>query len=276
MADREILQNPKNINGNNLVWIVLQPYKITYQSAAGRRGTAFEAIPIGHQFKLLAPSNITYTLGHTWDEYESMATRMLGKLVDVAKLKSEIGAFDSSLGILEDLGSGVVSLATGNLKDTVSKAETSLKKLQGAMSGVSVVNAKVDAPLVYKNSDRRGITFSFKLMASTSKTSAKSEVFDIAHLFEIYSCPDYTNNDVTFSPPYVFDVHSSPGNMVNIRRAALTSVQPTWEYPYDDNGYPMSCSLDLTFKDMSPLFRVTIEKGSFPIRVSEKPKKSTG
>jgi len=277
MADpegREVIQNPQNVVGsNNLVWVILQPYKIRSQSSAGRRGTSLDSVAIGHQFKLLAPPSIMYSIGHTWGDYESIATRMLSKFVDVAKLKAEAGALGGGLEALQDVGGGLTSLVTGNIEGAAKKAEDTLKRIQRSVSGVGVVNAKVDTPLVYQSSERRTISLEFKLVATSSKSSAKSEVYDIVKYLEIYSCPDFTGDEVYFSPPYVFNVYTSPGKMININRAALESVQPTWEYPFDNEGYPMSCSLTLTFKDLSPLYRVTVEKGGIPqIKITSKPK----
>jgi len=265
---RTILQNPRNIQGNNLVWVIIQPHKITSQSVAARRGTAMETIPTGHQFKLLAPPSMMYTIGHTWGDYESMATRMLSKLSDIAKLKAEVGGLKGGIPDLTDISGGLGNLATGNIKEAAEKAENSLRQLQRNISGVNVARAKVDFPLVYQNSDRRQITLEFKLVATSD---SKSDVYDIVHSLELYSCPDYTGSDVEFSPPYIFDIRTTPGSIINIKRAALTSVQPTWEYPYDSQGYPMSCTLTLSFTDMSPLYRITIEEGGFPrITVKEK------
>ena len=46
-----------------------------------------------------------------------------------------------------------------------------------------------------------------------------------------------------------------------MEQAAMTSIQPTWFYPYVD-GYPTRCSLTINVTDMSPLFQRTITEGT--------------
>ena len=78
---------------------------------------------------------------------------------------------------------------------------------------------------------------------------------------EKYSCPDIKNNSLTaIKLPWVFKVKSYPGNLIKINHAALESVQPTYQEPYM-KGYPMRAELTLNFKDMSPLYKRTLEEG---------------
>ena len=56
-------------------------------------------------------------------------------------------------------------------------------------------------------------------------------------------------------------VKTVPNDFINYPTCALISVQPTWNSPYIHH-LPSSVNLQLTFQDMSPLYRETIEKGS--------------
>ena len=54
--------------------------------------------------------------------------------------------------------------------------------------------------------------------------------------------------------------------------AAITSIQPTWKEPYRF-GIPIVCELTISFTDMSPLFKKTLETGSI-INVNQARQKS--
>jgi hypothetical protein len=59
--------------------------------------------------------------------------------------------------------------------------------------------------------------------------------------------------------PYVFQVRTKTGvdgykDIVNMRCAAISSIQPTYFHPYV-NGYPCKCELTITFIDIEPISR---------------------
>jgi len=75
-----------------------------------------------------------------------------------------------------------------------------------------------------------------------------------------YSSPESTSS-IGINLPYIFDISTSPASFIKSSYTALTAVQPTYKGPYID-GYPSMCDLSLSFTDLSPLFRKTIETGS--------------
>jgi len=251
----------------NFVWIIFTPFKITYQSVAAQRGSAMNTVRAGEQIKLLAPDSIMYTHSHSWGEYESMASRLLSKYSEFAKMKNEGNALGSALpNIAKQIGTGATEIAKGNYGDAASQAKGALDSLHGGLSGAAVANVKVDLPLVFQGSERRSFTFEFNLLAISDP---KAEVYDIVRNFELYAAAQ-SKGQVDLDPPYVFNLRTEPGDIINVDKAALESVQPTWKAPYSKEGYPYSCNLTLTFKDMSPLYRRTLEQGGYNVTTSTK------
>lgn len=260
------MQSPKGtIIPENYVWLIFTPFEVLYQSVADQRGSAMRVKRVGEQIKLLAPETINYSLGHSWGEYESISTRLLGKLGEFAKLKSEGEALHGSLSnIAQKLGTGAAEAIRGNIKKTAESVLTAGKTLHRGLAGARVVNVKVDMPLVFQGSERRSFALEFNLVAIED---AKTEVYDIVKNIELYSAAQSKDN-LNIDPPYVFNIRTEPGDIINVDKAALEFVQPTWNAPYDKNGYPRSCSLTLTFKDMSPLYRRTLEQGGYTVTTS--------
>lgn len=262
-----MLQSPLGtIIPENFVWIKFVPYRINAQSVGGQRGTSMQDTRIPDQeIKLLCPENFAWNYNHEWDTYESMSSRLLGKLGEFAKIKSEADALGGSLpNISKQIGKGVTDAISGNWSETASSVFRSGTQLYTGLTGAKVENVKVDLPLVFQGSGRREIVLEFKLLAIQN---VKKEVYDIVRQFELFSAAESVG-DLHLNPPYVFSILSEPGSLINIYRAAITSCQPSYKAPYDKNGYPFSCDLTLTLKDMSPLYRRTIETGGYPVTTS--------
>lgn len=258
-----MLQSPLgSVVPENYVWIVFTPFEILSQSVAAQRGTSMNVRRAGEQMKLLAPEQIMYTLGHSWGEYESMATRLLGKMGEFAKMKNEAAGLGNAIpDIARKIGAGAAEAVKGNYQETATQGMDALRRLQGGLSGVRVANTKVDLPLVFEGSGRRELTLEFNLIGIQD---IRKEVFEIVRNFELYSAA-VSRDNIYLNPPYIFNLRTEPGDIINIDRAALESVQPTWKSPFDENGFPHACQLTLTFKDMSPLYRRTLEQGGFNV-----------
>lgn len=258
-----MLQSPMgSVLPENYVWIVFTPFEILSQSVAAQRGASMNVKRAGEQMKLIAPEQIMYTLGHSWGEYESMATRLLGKMGEFAKLKSEGAALGNALPeAARRIGTGAAEAIKGNYQETAEQTLGAMQRIQSGLAGARVANTKVDLPLVYEGSERRQLTLEFNLIGVQD---IRKEVYEIVRNFELYSAP-VSKDNVYLNPPYVFNLRTEPGDIINIDKAALESVQPTWKSPYDENGFPHACQLTLTFRDMSPLYRRTLEQGGFVV-----------
>lgn len=262
-----MLQSPLGaIVPENYVWIKFIPRKLVSQSVAAQRGTGMQAPRIEDgEIKLLAPEQIMYTLNHAWGEYESMATRLLSKYGEFAKMANEGSALRNALpDIAKKVGSGAAEALKGNYRQVAQNVKSALDRLQGGLSGAAVSNTKVDLPLVFQGSERRQLTLEFNLIGIRD---IKKEVYDIVKQFELYSAAE-SAGQISIDPPHIFTIVTEPGDIINISRAVLESVQPTWKSPYDGDGYPHACQLTLTFKDMSPLYKRTLEQGGYTVTTS--------
>lgn len=236
------------------MWIEMIPREISSQTtlsrglpSLGKRGTIF---------KFIAPLEIAETQNHVWDEYDSLQKRLAEKVRDFAKIGEDAKA-------LLKVGKNVVS--------EIYNPEGSARNLYNSLGGIAatgVVRAKVDAPLVYSNSERREFNITFQLV----KITKKDDVVEAVKLIEQYASPESSGpGSIFYEPPYVFSIKSIPDKrVITIDYAALTSVQPTYHQPYID-GAPVRCDLTLTFKDMAPLFASAIEKAHL---IKVKPYKS--
>jgi hypothetical protein len=231
--------------GRNALWICMRPMEIEKQTT-GKGGLGITFSDKRDIFKFLAPAEIMETLAHGWEEYESMTSRLQEKLKTVMKLGAEIDAIGDVVGKV-----GKILTAP---KSKISKTS----QLRGAITSVKsdVVAARVDTPLVYQSSERREWNFTFQLLSDSDPI--EDVVWPVKEIMR-YSCPEAGIVDIDIKFPYVFKLYTEPGGLFFADYAALTSVQPTWKEPYR-HGYPTSCDLTLTFKDMSPVFRSLIAR----------------
>jgi len=240
----------------NLTWIEMKARKIKDQSTSGRGGT-LAAGEEGATFIFLGPKTIGENIGHTWNNYESMASRLAAKVKDAAKLGSEIGSLMN--GSIDT--KAVTNVFKGSSANFAAAAENLTRTAYNSVAGHNIPKIKIDTPLYYEGSERRQIVLEFDLIAESADT-VKRDVLDVVQDLMRYSSPGMSGRssiDIEF--PYYFEVKTVPGDGIKYTTAALIAVQPTWGEPWI-RGYPSHCKLSLTFKDISPLFRKTITKGS--------------
>ena len=243
---------------SGVMWIVIKAFKLKSQAAV-QRGSGINKEPTGDTFKFLAPLEILETLNHEWAEYDSLATRLAQK---IATGKRDISEFQQGLtGLSKELGSAITNLAkgesAGGITDVMTRAATRVE-------GISVKQRKVDAALVYTNSTRRTYQFGFHLV---DEGDPRSDIIEIVNKLGRMSCAEAPAHGVDFTNPYIFEVTTEPNQFLTIRNAALEGVQPTYRAPYRD-GYPTSCELTLTFKDMDPLYANNLNTVESRISVS--------
>ena len=137
-----------------------------------------------------------------------------------------------------------------------------MRTLHNSVPGMGIPKMKVDTPLVYANSKRRDWNFTFTLIA---EDNPKTDIIDPVQDLMKYSAPEALGKNkskgIDINLPYIFNLSTQPHDYIRSNYTALESVQPTWKGPYV-KGYPSMVELQLTFKDLSPLFRSTIETGS--------------
>ena len=143
-----------------------------------------------------------------------------------------------------------------NISATIAQKKASAATI--VQQGTNVF--KVDTPTLYKDSQRRTVSFLFNLVY-TGKYGPFKEVVEPIKNFMKWSTPilPETIIDTRVEVPYVFQVRTKTGegvpvNIINISAAALTSIQPTYSGPFID-GYPSKAELTLTFTDIEPLNR---------------------
>jgi len=234
------------------MWVHMTPKHIMSQTTANRGGT-IRYDSVGPTFKFLAPENIAETITHSWEAYDSMQSRLMEKVKAGVKLSEDVRA-------LKALGKGAGSTGKKVLKDLASGKDvgnTAMNTLSGLPLATRIPNAKVDTPLVYTTSGRREWNLTFFLASSSDP---KKEIVEPIKELMKYSSPGLKKGSIFIDFPWVFQISTQPGELILAKAAALESVQPTWKTPYI-NGLPTNVELTLTFKDLSPLFRQTIEIG---------------
>ena len=268
--DSVIKRNPSrthpwavNPEGSGFVWIHINGKKILDQYS---KGVGSVSIPVGKpdvQFAFLAPLALTETVAHNWNEYDSLASRLAQKARTAAKLGAEWNALMKtfSTGTPADNAKNVIAVESKGKKIGGSQGQRISDWMQrgyNAISPHSIPKTKVDTPLYYESSDRRNLNFEVMLIA---ERNPKSDIIDIVKDLMKFSAPNLRNRGITIDFPYMFEVFTYPQKWIKYTTLALTAVQPTYNAPFINN-YPSSCNLQLTFKDMSPLYRGAIEEGS--------------
>jgi len=245
-------KNAGDATKSGLVWLHINGKRIIDQQSKG-----VGALTVGKpdvQFAFLAPLAITETNAHNWGEYDSLASRLAQKVRTAAKVGAEWTAIKNSFAITpEDTAKN--RTAHGATQGRL--ISDWLQKLYSKANSYSIPKLKVDTPLYYESSDRRTLNFEVMLIA---ESNPKSDIIDPVQDLMRFAAPDLQGG-INIQFPYMFEVYTQPQEFLNYKTLALKSVQPTWNHPYI-NHYPSSCNLQLTFKDMSPLYRGTIESGS--------------
>jgi hypothetical protein len=250
--------NVDTLTGDNVgTKIVLEARTIISQSQTAR-GPG-ESVTTGANiaiFRFIAPSEITETVSHTWESYESLASKIAEKWAAAAK------GLEQAVGVVEGLKNQLNAAAAANSKDKL------LSWAQAAQQG-NVEQQRVDMPLVYKDSEKRRYELTFQL--ACYKDSLKEIVAPVKAL-ETLSCASLPNGpSITgITPPCIFTITTEPqSGLIYVKNAALLTVQPTYRGPFN-NGLPSSCELHLTLQEIDPLWdTVFVSEGKSKVLVSE-------
>ena len=196
------------------IWIEITPKKIS--TVSWQKTTTIQTDPVeATTYSILAPRDFQETWNHSWKPIENISSYVSEKIAVIA----------------------------GTLTQ-----------------GTSVY--KVDSPSLYESSTRAAITFIFNLVyTGKNKLGIYKEVMEPVKNFIKWSTPNIANVIAAqnIELPYVFSIKTKLGDgrtvdMINIRNAAITSVQPTYYGPYID-GYPTKVELSLSFEDIELIDR---------------------
>jgi len=253
----------RNPESQGFVWIHVNAFEILDQQSKGvGKITVNEGAPLV-QFAFLAPLNLTETNAHNWNEYDSMTSRLAQKVRTAAKIGAEwnglVRSFEGNTEAQTESAKGYIDNIKKNAGNKGFSVANLVRKAYNRLSPHSIPKIKVDTPLYYENSDRRTFTFEVMLVA---ERNPKSDIIDTVKDLMRFAAPALKGTggiDIHF--PYMFEVYTRPNEFIKFSTLALTAVQPTYNSPYI-GGYPSSCNLQLTFKDLSPLYRSAIEQGT--------------
>jgi hypothetical protein len=270
------------------LWIYMTPISFSKQRTISRnRRSIVNPQPIVNEtFTFLAPVSITYTLNHDYEKYDSIASRAAEVYSKHMRVAAEAGALGQGTlsGILNNtlfksmvggIGNFFSVLQNGNLGSIHNAGQELGKVLSQNIITDGVVYTRVDAPLVYKNSDNMRYVFEFELAAWKNP---EDEITNPIKSLMKYSCPIPDDDLASIEPPFVFKIEAKSkmgGNpLFQINYAALRSITPTYHQPYI-KGHPSKANLVTEFVDIEPVYRETFETTSGKININEKGAKST-
>jgi len=246
---------------NGSVWVSMKPKRILDQFSKGVGDIATEELP--EEFIFLAPLSLNENIVHHWEAYESVASRIAQKVRSAVKLGAE-GAALYQTGKSMINSDKIKTLFEARSADVGVSVENFVKQAYGSVHGSRIPKIKVDTPLYYTNSDRRQLVLEFQLFHEGKlKSNPEDVLIEPIQRMMKYSSPHLKNKGgISIDFPYMWEVKTIPYQFINYTTCALIGVQPTWNAPYLKGGVPASVNLQLTFQDMSPLYRDTITKGS--------------
>jgi hypothetical protein len=264
------LASPPYANYKDALWIHLTPMRYTSQSTISRRGKSLfgESYDVtAESFTLLAPVAISFAVSHTYERYDSIASRAATAVARWQRVGSEVG----------QMAGGVVS-GSGNTSDAVATAfknvlgsfgngaggvNQTLEALSGMGKQAGVTNAvtysRIDAPMVYKDTANMRYALEFEFGAYKDPYN---EITRPIQSLMAYSCPIPKDDLATIEPPYAFKVVARANGqsrpLFKVDYAALVTVQPTFHQPYK-NGNPTKATLVLEFVDIEPTYQHTFD-----------------
>ena len=292
LPDEQIIQRPRgyrvpHANFKDAVWIEIKPRQLISQTKGARgqnairtsdrytEGGYLEVNDLTNSkgyfptFKFLAPVEIQENIVHEWQAYESIATRLLQKGVDLTKLVDDAKTIANP--IWKDIKKWTGYLTKGQFeKVNAANAKQSLRDVLTGIVTSPVPRIKLDTPLVFQDSNRRTYTFGFHLIDEGN--TYKDVVYPVK-LLQKYSAASYkAGTQIAYDPPFVFSVQTTPDSkFIKIPNAALTAIQPIFRQPYR-NGHPSICELNLTFTEIDPLYRDNYDreggKGSVTVSIT--------
>jgi len=217
---------PRSGNAVDLTRININAYQIQQQNLNPRDPNHIQKGGLLGSWSFIGFEDLQEAITHEWNQYDAMVGRAAEK---IATMKSQLKEAEVTI-------RGAGASERQFLNNTTTEAS----------------QFKVDTPLVYTNSQRRQITFTFVLQ---EYTNAQTDVFEPIHEFRRLSCAGIEGESVDkIDFPAIFQINSVPVQFIHINDAALTDVQVTWNSPHTQ-GIPKRAELTLTFMDLRPLYK---------------------
>jgi hypothetical protein len=249
--------NPESQKSGS-VWVHMKAFRILNQFSKAVEGIQKVGTP-DVQYAFLAPLKMQEALSHEWTAYESVASRLAQKIKDAGKTAAEIQAlmnFSGGKGE-EGIASKASSILSKSSKNPAQAIENFAREAYNSIPSSVIPNIKIDAPLYYADSNRREITLDFVIF---EEGNPQKDIIDPVQDIMKKSSPAMLSN-LTIDFPYMWEVYTKPQSWFNYKTCVLIAVNPSWNAPYV-YGFPSSCDLSLTFRDLGPLYRSSIEKGT--------------
>jgi hypothetical protein len=263
MAEKNIYKIPNfppyNDSNFKAAWVRIKSREVKHHTALATEDNDGGLIlgDWGPEWQFLAPESVMESLNHTWEPWETIASRLAGKGKEFQNMLSQatsiIEAFKSS----NAYGDGLDQTVSNLFKN---------------ISGQEKPNYKVDTPLVYENTERREWTMQFNL--TSVDLSTQTEMIEAVNWLRNYTLPvrNAKYYGLGIELPYIFEVYieGSDSFDVQTKYCAITSFQPTFLGPYIKYYNPNQTSestviepsrveLTLTFKEISPRYATTHE-----------------
>jgi hypothetical protein len=131
------------------------------------------------------------------------------------------------------LAAGGADVAKG-IADTLQGGDVSIEAMKSVIRrgvGVamgqdlaSMMNYRIDTPLLYKDSARRQFSLTFELGAYDKKVH-RVKIFAAIRKLQELSCPEMADDFIRIQFPAIFSVRTVPSPLIKINHAALQAVQ---------------------------------------------------
>jgi hypothetical protein len=253
------------------LWIYMTPILYSRQYTLSRRGKSIvDDRKVNDTFTFLAPVSINFAVNHLHEKYDSIASRAADVYSRYMRVNKEVsglaGHVAAEIGegtIFQGLGAALSSAA----KNIIGKGWAGAPEVQrqagigmlDKLAAGEVAYTRVDAPLIYKDTDNIRYAFEFELAAYKD---CYNEITNPIQKLISYSCPEADDDLASVKPPYVFRIEakSKKGGtpLIKVNYAALRTVSPTYHQPFI-NGHPSKANLVLEFVDIEPVYRKTFD-----------------
>ena len=257
---------PRLLGNMNLTKIKFLSKSLAKQSAYARGSNPITTGGSRDSWIFAFPIEFTEQVAHTWETYQSIGSRLAEKVGEVQTAMSDLQAVSGgATEAFKSIAGGKSAIDSDSIVAQANQAALGMTKS-------NVPAFRVDTSLVYRDSSRREYSITFQIM--DDKGDPYNTVFKPIRELEKYSCPEMSSDSlVGINFPYIFEVASLGSDIINIKNAAIISINPTWMFPYI-NDYPTRCELTISFRDIEPLYRSSFDAGGIIRTSSSQPKKS--
>lgn len=254
---------PRGAENDNFLWIKLRATELRNQATHARGGGAIRTGGDITTFYFLAPDSWPEDVTHSWEVYESFASRLLQKGADIGK------TMETGRGVLQGLGETLTGWEKKSEKQQRKSIINKFNEIAKASGRVAAVHYRIDTPLTYQGSDRRKYIFTFNLF---DEGNPEQDIMLPIRILQRLSSPEMGGSAISIKLPCVFSIETIPNTkMLNVDYAALEKVTSTYYGPWM-KGLPMRAEVQCEFTDLEPLYRSTFTKIPY-VTISEKPKR---